>query len=76
MVHYNWLVDINKKYEQDGRVKAFDSELYTRYKLPIGLDLSKGYFVLQRASNAKHWNRPGCVKGKGRPIFDNMVSET
>ena len=76
MVHYNWLVDINKKYEQDGRVKAFDSELYTRHKLPIGLDLSKGYFVLQRASNAKHWNRPGCVKGKGRPIFDNMVSET
>lgn len=73
MVHYNWLVDMNKKYAQDGKVKAFDSELYTRYKLPIGLDLSKGYFVLQRASNAKHWNRPGCVKGKGRPIFDNMT---
>ena len=73
MVHYNWLVDMKKKYVQDGQVKAFDSELYTRYKLPIGLDLSKGYFVLQRASNAKHWNRPGCVKGKGRPIFDNMT---
>ena len=73
MLHVNWIVELEKKYQEQGTAKAFDSDLYIKYRLPLGLDLEKGFFPLQRASNARHWDPPGITKGEGEYIFDGMT---
>ncbi|KAL3776456.1 hypothetical protein ACHAW5_006902 [Stephanodiscus triporus] len=73
MLHFQWLVDLEKKFKDYGVAKPFDSELYTKYRLPLGLDLSRGYFTLQRASAARCWDPPGRTKGEGSTIFDGMT---
>ena len=73
MLHYQWLVDLEKKYKENEATKPFDSELYIKYRLPTGLDLEQGYFPLQRASNARAWDPPGMRRGEGTPIFHGMT---
>jgi hypothetical protein len=73
MLHYQWLVDLDKKFKDYGAAKPFDSELYTKYRLPLGLDLSRGFFTLQRASAARCWDPPGRTKGEGSTVFDGMT---
>ena len=70
MLHVNWLSRIEEKYEEEGEVTVFDSSLYTRYRLPTGLDLFKRSYTLQRASHARDWVRPG---GKDEDIFEGMT---
>ena len=71
MLHYQWIDELEAKYREQG-AKAFDSELFIRYRLPLGLDQAKGYFPLQRASNARSWDPPGCMKGGGNTVFHGM----
>mmetsp|Transcript_16550 Transcript_16550/g.35758 ORF Transcript_16550/g.35758 Transcript_16550/m.35758 type:complete len:2289 (+) Transcript_16550:224-7090(+) len=73
MLHYQWITELEKKYQEFGTAKAFDSELYIKYRLPLGLDLSKNHYPLQRASNARSWDPPGCTKGEGNTIFHGMT---
>ena len=73
MLHYKWLVDLEKKYKENEATKPFDSELYIKYRLPTGLDLEQGYYPLQRASNARAWDPPGMRRGEGSPIFHGMT---
>jgi len=73
MLHYEWLVELEQKFQERGTAKVFDSELYVKYRLPMGLDLSKGSFPLQRASNARSWDPPGRTKGEGDAIFHGMT---
>ena len=72
MLHFQWLDEIQKLYEDCGTAKIFNSSLYLKYRLPMGLDLSAGVFVLQRATNARDWLRPGFNKEGGRAIFEGM----
>ena len=72
MLYYRWIEELEQKHQDQG-AKAFDSELFIKYRLPLGLDLEKGYFPLQRASNARYWDRPGCSKMTGNPIFDGIT---
>lgn len=68
-----WLTELEKKWRDNGTAKIFDSELYSAYRLPLGLDLSKEYFPLQSASSARNWDAPGITKGEGRAVFDGMT---
>jgi len=70
MLHVNWLSRIEEKYEEEGEVRVFDSSLYTRHRLPTGLDLFKRSYTLQRASHARDWVRPGGTDGD---IFEGMT---
>lgn len=72
MLHYQWLVDLDRKFQECGTAKPMDSELYTKYRLPLGLDLSRGFFPLQRASAARCWDPPGLTKGDGLTVFHGM----
>ena len=73
MLHPMWLVELEKKFQENGKAKVFDSELYVKHRLPIGLDLSRGFYPLQRASNARSWDPPGCTKGEGNTVFHGMT---
>ncbi|KAL3822297.1 hypothetical protein ACHAXA_005930, partial [Cyclostephanos tholiformis] len=73
LLHYQWLADLEQKFLDHGAAKPFDSELYTRHRLPLGLDLSRGFFTLQRASAARSWDPPGRIKGEGETIFHGMT---
>ena len=78
MLHAKWLEEIEQRYRRDGVAKVFDSELYSKYRLPVGLDIAAGVFSLQRASNARNWMRPGfhyngnLKKTEGKAVFDGM----
>lgn len=63
MLHYEWLVDIERDFNDTGSAKVMDSKLYFKHRLPIGLDLSKGFYPLQRASHARMWESPACFEG-------------
>ena len=69
MIHYKWLDDFQKK----PGASVFDSELYIKHRLPLGLDLGKEYYPLQRASNARAWDAPGKTKGEGERVFNGMT---
>jgi len=74
MLHYQWLVALEQKLLENGTAKPFDSELYTKYRLPRGLDISQGIFPLQRASAARCWDPPGFTRGgEGSTIFHGMT---
>jgi hypothetical protein len=73
LLHYQWLADLEQKFTDCGAAKPFDSELYTRHRLPLGLDLSRGFFNLQRASAARCWDPPGRTKGVGDTVFFGMT---
>lgn len=73
MLHYQWIAELEQKFQEFGTAKPFDSELYKKYRLPLGLDLSRGIFPLQRASNARSWDPPGLVKGAGEKVFQGMT---
>lgn len=73
MLHYQWIAELEKQYHDLGTAKAFDSELYIKNRLPVGLDLSKNHFPLQRASSARSWDPPGTTKGEGNCIFHGMT---
>lgn len=73
MLQYQWLAELEKKFLEHGNAKVFDSELYIKYRLPLGLDLTKGFYPLQRASNARSWDPPGILKGKGNTVFGGMT---
>ena len=66
----DWLAQIEEKYEEEGGVSVFDSSLYTRYRLPTGLDLFHRAYTLQRASHARDWVQPG---GRDGGIFEGMT---
>jgi hypothetical protein len=70
MLHVDWLAQIEEKYEEEGEVSVFDSSLYTRYRLPTGLDLFHRAYTLQRASHARDWVQPG---GRDGGIFEGMT---
>jgi hypothetical protein len=70
MLHIDWLAQIEEKYEEEGEVSVFDSSLYTRYRLPTGLDLFHRAYTLQRASHARDWVQPG---GRDGGIFEGMT---
>lgn len=72
MLHYDWVTDIAKQFKDKGTAKVFDSQLYFKHRLPIGLDISAGVFVLQRASNARSFLRPGFHKSGGKAVFDGI----
>lgn len=70
LLHVKWLSRIEEKYKEEGEVSVFDSSLYTRHRLPTGLDLFKRSYTLQRASHAREWVRPG---GRDGDIFEGMT---
>jgi hypothetical protein len=70
MLHIDWLAKIEEKYEDEGDVSVFDSSLYTRYRLPTGLDFHQRSYTLQRASHARDWVRPG---QRGEDLFEGMT---
>lgn len=73
MLHYEWITDMEKKVKNGENAKAMSSDLYQRYRLPIGLDHSSGVFHLQRASHARDWLRPGFTRSEdGSPVFEGM----
>jgi hypothetical protein len=73
MLHFQWIAELEQKFQEYGTAKPFDSELYKKYRLPLGLDLSRGIFPLQRASNARCWDPPGHTKGAGDKLFQGMT---
>lgn len=73
MLHFQWIAELEQKFQECGTAKPFDSDLYKKYRLPLGLDLSRGVFPLQRASNARGWDPPGHIKGAGEKIFQGMT---
>ena len=73
MLHFQWIAELEQKYHEVGTAKPFDSELYKKYRLPLGLDVSRGIYPLQRASNARTWDPPGHIKGEGEKIFHGMT---
>ena len=73
MLHYNWLVELEQKLQENGTAKVFDSDLYIKYRLPVGLDLSQGFYSMQSASNARNWDPPGMRRGEGNTIFHGMT---
>lgn len=73
MLHKDWITELDKKYKETGSAKAFDSDLYIKYRLPLGLDISKGYYPLQRATNARCYDAPGMKRGEGQRIFEGMT---
>ena len=74
MLHYEWLRDLEEKVKNGDNAKAMSSDLYSKHRLPIGLDNSTGVFLLQKASHARDWLRPGYSKhDEGAPIFDGMT---
>ncbi len=72
-MHFQWLAAIEEKFQELGSAKPFDSALYKKYRLPLGLNLSLGVFPLQRAANARNWDPPGYIRGTGRAIFQGMT---
>jgi len=73
MLHYRWLVELEQEFKEKGEVRIFNSKLYIKYRLPVGLDLSRGIYPLQRASHARFWDPPGFMKGKGDTVFHGMT---
>jgi len=72
MLHHNWVADISKEHKDHGMAKVFSSDLYSRHRLPTGLDISTGVFALQRASHARRFLKPGVDKDGGNSVFDGM----
>lgn len=71
MLHYTWVVEIQKRWEEDGFAEPFESALFERKRLPTGLSLDSGVYPLQRARYARGWVRPG-EETPGGPIFEGM----
>jgi len=81
MLNISWVSTINDRFEQyklsveqDSSSQTvnspcpFDSHLFASHRLPLGLSIENGLFVLQRARHAKKWCRPGC-EINGHPVF-------
>lgn len=60
MLHESWLADMEEKGRE---VSAFDSDLYSSKRLPVGLSNESGLFLLQRARHATHWREPAVFDG-------------
>ena len=73
MLHYEWLLELEQKFKEDGTANIFDHECYVKYRLPIGLDLSKGFYPMQSASHARNWDPPGFKRGEGNAIFHGLT---
>lgn len=65
MLHVDWLEKVaedHKQYIENGCKgsvpTAFNSENYSRYRLPLGLSSTTGNFVLQKPGNANKWLGP------------------
>lgn len=68
MLHFHCLDDL----EQGNYSSLFDNELYKSWRLPTGLSIFSGLFVLQRARHACLWAPPG-LENDGKVIFRDMV---
>ncbi|KAL7553903.1 hypothetical protein ACHAWF_017471 [Thalassiosira exigua] len=73
ILHFKWLLELEQKFDESGKAYIFDSALFQKYRLPLGLDLSKDFYPLQRASNARQWNPPGCRDCEGSRVFEGMT---
>lgn len=60
MLHYHCLNDL----EHGKFLSLFDNELYKIWRLPTGLSIFSGVFVLQRARHACVWAPPGFEDGR------------
>ncbi len=67
MLHYHCLNDL----EHGKFLSLFDNELYKIWRLPTGLSIFSGVFVLQRARHACVWAPPGFEDGQ--VIFQDMT---
>jgi hypothetical protein len=67
MLHYHCLNDL----EHGKFLSLFDNELYKIWRLPTGLSIFSGVFVLQRARHACVWAPPGLEDGQ--VIFQGMT---
>lgn len=63
MLHHKWLAELETKFKDEGTAKVFDSDLFIKYRLPVGLDLSRGFYPMQRASNARSWDGGNVFSG-------------
>jgi hypothetical protein len=54
------------------RPALFDTAFYKKWRLPTGLSLDSGLFVLQRARNASKWAPPGFENG-GSSLLSGMT---
>eukprot|EP00557_Chaetoceros_sp_GSL56_P002243 CAMPEP_0176502384 /NCGR_PEP_ID=MMETSP0200_2-20121128/14720_1 /TAXON_ID=947934 /ORGANISM="Chaetoceros sp., Strain GSL56" /LENGTH=1764 /DNA_ID=CAMNT_0017901443 /DNA_START=340 /DNA_END=5631 /DNA_ORIENTATION=- len=75
MLNFEWLFELEEKfneYKGDRQTlpSAFDSHLFSKYRLPSGLSSATGLFPLQKARHAKYWNRPGSENGS--LLFEGM----
>ena len=77
MLNADWLFALEAEYIEHKKKNvgrepsAFDSSMYSRYRLPLGLSNESGLFVLQRARHAKNWSRP-TADDSGRLLFDGV----
>lgn len=67
MLHYHCLNDL----EHGKFLSLFDNELYKIWRLPTGLSIFSGLFILQRARHACAWAPPGFEDGQ--VIFQDMT---
>jgi hypothetical protein len=65
MLHIDWLHKVAEEYRQyekngfnGSTPTAFNSENYSRYRLPLGLSNTTGTFVLQKPGHANKWLGP------------------
>ena len=80
MLSIGWLQTLESafnEYQKDRKTSrkvpsAFDSQLYSHNRLPLGLSDASGLFVLQRARHAKKWSRPTCEKRRTL-IFEGVT---
>ena len=75
MLHYRWIEEMKESYERKRKeggtvISAFNSELYTKYRLPLGLSNSSGLFHLQRARHARKWVK--ATNENGTAIFSGL----
>lgn len=75
MLHYRWIEELKESYERKRKeggsvISAFNSELYTKYRLPLGLSNTSGLFHLQRARHARKWVK--ATNENGIAIFSGL----
>lgn len=68
MLNFEWLFELEEQfneYKRDNKKlpNAFDSYLFNKYRLPLGLSSASGLFPLQKARHAKYWSRPSSENG-------------
>mmetsp|Transcript_30360 Transcript_30360/g.40552 ORF Transcript_30360/g.40552 Transcript_30360/m.40552 type:complete len:540 (+) Transcript_30360:156-1775(+) len=71
MLHYSWVEELAAQQKGEDPPNPFDSDLFERKRLPVGLSIKTGMFPLQRTKHANKWTPPG-YENNGEGVFHGM----